>query len=282
MAPRGQKKSERKVDLLMARYWRQTLRWALASVFLLLVGFGGKLGLDKLQDPEFLPLSVVRIDGDFKYLSRTQLEQAVSGVVTQNFFGVDLDAVKHAAQELSWVEQVTVRRVWPDTIEMNVVEQNPLARWGKLHLVSTKGVIFLPRKAEIPNGLPLLTGPDEAVGLVTKNYYFYRQRMNQLGLEISRMGADSRMAWSLVFKNKLEIKLGKDEPNRRLEKFSALYPVLQQPGDRPVLKVDLRYTNGAAVVWGDLIAPVQAKKRVDIPLTNIQIRHAHMIGRGQV
>ncbi len=283
MARQTRNKERQKSDAPSISDWRRPLRWGLYGLSVVLMIFAGKLGVEKLQDPAILPLSVVRIDGDFKYLSRSDLEQAVGVVVTGNFFSIDLEAVKQAAYELEWVEQVTVRRVWPDTIEMVVVEQEPLAYWGKRRLISTKGVIFAPTAFNVPINLPRLGGPDPSAEVVTNNFYKYSHRMSQLNLKITQLVADSRMAWSIVFEDGMELKLGKDRPRERLEKFASLYRLLNKTTERALKKIDLRYSNGAAVVWGEIVEPTKTKaKKVTKLITDIQNEPANYVGRGHV
>jgi len=186
---------------------------------------------------------------------------------------------------LPWVERVTVRRVWPDAIEMVVVEQEPLARWGKQRLISKSGTIFKPSAGEIPAGLPELSGPDERAALVTSNYKAYSESMALLGLGVKRLTADSRMAWSIVFQNGMVVKLGKGQPQKRLSKFAALYRILQKADSRQVQRVDLRYTNGASVLWGEAQVPTKEHgegNKTDHKKVSRRSYRAALAGRGQV
>jgi cell division protein FtsQ len=80
----------------------------------------GWLGLQAL-DPEQWPIRAVRIEGE-----------ATTGLLL-----VDVDAVRHALEELPWIERAYVRRLWPDRLLLTVVEQQPVARWWSTAAVNS-------------------------------------------------------------------------------------------------------------------------------------------------
>lgn len=228
------------------------MRWLLSVSLLLLVAGGTGWGIYKLQDPGVLPLEVVRIDGEFRQLERRDLEQAVSGAIRGNFFTVDLERVRAAALKLSWVDQVTVRRIWPGTLSMWVVEQQPLAYWGKEALVNDRGDIFLPESAVVDTEMPRLEGPRERAGEVVAQYQAWNSRLTALDLHIRWLTLDGRGAWSVGFADGIELKLGHADTATRIDRFIRLYPRLAQAESKRVKRVDMRYANGVAVLWGEM------------------------------
>ena len=70
-----------------------------------------------------------------------------------------------------------------------------------------------------------------------------------LGLEITQIALDGRGAWSLVLNNGTRVQLGRDETVERLERLLASWEPLMREQELPPLDVDLRYTNGFAVMW---------------------------------
>lgn len=227
----------------------RVLRWIGAVLVLVLFAGAGSWGVMTLRDPAVLPLKVVRIDGKLRNLDRRALEQAVGGVVDGNFFTVDLDVVRAAALKLPWVDQVTVRRIWPDTLNMWVEEQQPIARWGDKQLVNDRGDLFTPEPEALKTALPRLTGPDDSAAEMVARYQRMSRRFAALKLEIDRLIRDGRGAWTVGFKQGVELKLGHSETEARVERFVRLYPRLEQAEERRVKRVDMRYANGVAVLW---------------------------------
>ncbi|MET0101994.1 MAG: cell division protein FtsQ/DivIB [Sedimenticola sp.] len=260
--------------------WQVVRRWIVALMLFAVMGSGAAWGVIKLQDPNMLPVKVVRIDGDFRHLKRTDLERAVGDRVIGNFFTIDVDAVREDALALPWVDQVTVRRVWPDTLMMWVDEQVPLARWGKARLVNARGQVFAPDASSIPSGLPRLDGPDENAAEVVKRYGEIMELTRQVGLDVEQVKMDPRSAWYLRFADGLELQLGSVDTEQRLHRFVSAYRQLVKVATGKARRVDMRYTNGLAVYW-EKSGP-QRLEGPDKPAADVKSERNLPAGRGQV
>lgn len=247
-----------------ARDWRRWGRWLTGITLLVLLAVGLAAALNRLADPQVLPLRVVRIDGELRHLQRAEIEAEVGREIRGNFFTLDVRRVREAAERLPWVDWVSVRRIWPDTLRMTVHEQVPLARWGRQRLVNPRGEIFAPGAGRLPRGLTRLSGPDSAAPEVVARYLALRGRFDALGLQLSSLGMDARGAWRVSFGNGLSLALGTGETDRRLERFFRFFPALRrEPGRRP-LSIDLRYANGFAVRWETVDEPPEGERKAAV------------------
>jgi cell division protein FtsQ len=66
---------------------------------------------------------------------------------------------------------------------------------------------------------------------------------------------DARRAWQLSFDNGLLLKLGREHNEDRLERFIDVYQGALSGYHAQIEAIDMRYTNGLAVVWVDGQAP---------------------------
>jgi cell division protein FtsQ len=221
-------------------------RWIVLLISIPLLAGGVFLGIEKLQDPQFMPVKVVRIDGQLQRLKREDLERAVAAELHGGFFSIDVAAMRSAALELPWVDRVDVRLVWPETLQMNVTEQQPLARWQEDRLLNLRGELFQPVASEIPEGLPVLSGPDGSEIEVVGRYRELKAELAVLGLVVTKVVLDARRAWTVITDSGLVIKLGSKDSVARLARFIRIYPALQAE-QREMMQVDLRYPNGFAV-----------------------------------
>jgi cell division protein FtsQ len=60
---------------------------------------------------------------------------------------------------------------------------------------------------------------------------------------------DQRRAWTVLFTNEMTLLLGSAESKKRLQRFIDVYQTELADYQDRIEKVDMRYTNGLAVVW---------------------------------
>ena len=106
------------------------------------------------------PLKAVSVEGELTHVTREQLKLIVGRHLRGNFFTLDLVQARVAFQKLPWVRNVSVRRRWPDRLEVTVEEHRELARWGDIALVNSYGELF---HAASDSELPVFYGPGDGV-----------------------------------------------------------------------------------------------------------------------
>lgn len=198
------------------------------------------------MNPATLPVKVVRIDGELKYLQKAELENAVASVVTGGFFNIDLKSIMTRARGLPWVDEVSIKRVWPDTVVMEITERVAIARWGDKQLVTASGEVFLPNGL-MPEGLPVLNGLESRAVEVVEIFKREKQRFAALGLGIARLQVNKRGAWSITFENDLKIEIGRADIEKRLQRLAKNFAAIIKRGNPEY--IDLRYRHGMAVAW---------------------------------
>src|ERR1700751_5419048 len=203
-------------------------------------------GLQLLLHSPLFPLRELEVDHGLKHTARLEIEAAVRGRRAGNFFAVDLSDMRTALEQLPWVRRVTVRRVWPDRIEVSVEEHVALGRWGDEALVNTYGERFPGRSQAV---LPAFLGPAGSEREVARRYTHFASLVAPLGTSLERVVLTQRYAWQLKLANRLNITLGRDADSAglRLARFVAAYPVTLGRIARRHAYVDLRYPNGFAL-----------------------------------
>ena len=108
-----------------------------------------------------LPVRSVQISGEFARVSKADIERAVAPLLVSGLFRIDVEALRRAALAVPGVREATVRRVWPDRVEIFVIERVAIARWAGGGLIEVDGTHFSPADGGEPaDALPLLTGPE--------------------------------------------------------------------------------------------------------------------------
>jgi len=206
------------------------------------------------------PIESVVINGAFQRVSAIQLEETLSPHVQTGFLDVDLHAMRAELASIPWVANASVRRRWPGLIEVQIVEQQPSACWGKRGLLNIKGELFVKEASHIPVELPRLDGPDGFEGRVAAMYFRIENRLEQRGMAAVSLRLDNRGAWEFKLSNGIQVRLGASTVEQRLDRFFiALDQVLSSQAEH-VEYIDMRYTNGFAIGWKDR-NPIRAQAR---------------------
>ncbi|HZV23181.1 MAG TPA: cell division protein FtsQ/DivIB [Luteimonas sp.] len=195
------------------------------------------------------PLRTLRIEGRLQRVDAQRLRDTVLPYAAKGFFAVHLADAQAAVARLPWVERAEVRKRWPDVLEVSIVEHRPFARWGSDRLLSEHGRLFPSQGARMPVGLPLLDGPDSRVADVVALYNESRALFAPSGVDVRALTLDPRGSWSLVLSNGTDVIVGSSEARLRLARFARLMPQLLSQKQLPLVRADLRYTNGFALSW---------------------------------
>ena len=190
------------------------------------------------------PIREVKVDGQLAHVNREQIKLIVAKHLKGNFFTLDLEKTRDAFEKLPWARNVSVRRRWPDKLDVVIEEHQALARWGNIALVNTHGELF---QAAADAELPVFYGPGDGVLEVTTNYGAYSQVMNQANIKIAQVSLSPRRAWEIKTDKGLVIALGREEMQARLSKFARAYQSTLSQLNVNVAYADLRYPNGFAV-----------------------------------
>lgn len=244
--------ARRKLQARRKQPFRPGFGWIKPALALLIVA-GSAVGmtvmLEWMKDPQQWPVGSVHIEGRFRYLQQLQLQQVVAPLAASGFFVVDVSELQERLQALAWVEQVSVRRVWPDELDIEVREQRPVARWGADSYVNARADVFTPEQAVTVAALPGLSGPDGYQGRVLQMHRSMQRLLTPLQLEVDRLSLDARRAWRLRLSNGLTLEAGRKDPLKRVARFVKVYPAILAAAEGRLVTVDLRYSNGFAARW---------------------------------
>jgi len=233
-------------DKAQLMVWCANVLYALAAILLLYA-----LLFLMIHLPLF-PLRHVDVKGDLRHVSYQQVSHIVTREFKGNFFTLDLMQAGQGFQKLPWVRNVSLRRQWPDTLEVTLEEHVALARWAGGGLVNTRGELF---QAATHSELPLLSGPEGSAPEVVERYIRFKAALAPLKLQPVSLAMNERRAWQLKLDSGLMLQLGRDQPGARLDKFVRAYDATIARMPRQVTYVDLRYPNGFAVRFAGAAKP---------------------------
>lgn len=214
------------------------------------------------------PLREVQIEGQLNHVNREQVKLIVAKHLKGNFFTLDLIKARNAFEKLPWARNVSLRRRWPDKLEVVIEEHQALARWGTIALVNTHGELF---HAASGSDLPVFYGPGDGVIEVASQFTEFSKTLKNANLEIANLALTPRRAWQITTANGMVVELGRVEMQARLEKFVSVYSNTIARLNMKVTYADLRYPNGFAVR-----RPAEAKQIAEIKPGEIKAGEAKL------
>lgn len=237
-------------------------RWTISLLGLaMLVGVGVAVAT-LAQNPEEYPVSNVDILGTADYVDRDKLKEAVNQYVEKGFYGLDIDDVRESVEQLPWVAQARVRRIWPGRIEVLVEEHEPSARWNDDQLLSKRLELFAPPQLQLDNpryhqwrevfeDLPQIRGANGRHSELLDAYRDYEHGLAGFGLTLAELDEDERGSRTLKLSNHVTVRLGYEEQELRMQRFLDVFErmkaKIERQSDVASATFDMRYSNGFAL-----------------------------------
>ena len=212
-----------------------------------------------LVHPNTLPIKQVRIEGEFKHLSTETVSDTLTGQMKGSYFGVDSNTMVQRLGQLPWVQDVNIRRVWPDLLVVSIHEKTPVARWNKTELLNTDGQLFRVKISADLSHLPQLMGTNKASHLVLTQCERINASLDELGLKITTLSLAQHGSWTASLNNGMTVHAGKELPNSRIGHSLAILGSINNDILESIESMDLRYPNGVSVKWKKNQQPSQLK-----------------------
>jgi cell division protein FtsQ len=206
---------------------------------------------NRLQQDETAPVTQLVIDGETPYTKKADVIKAVEQINLGNFFKVDVNQVQKVLAELPWVYSAAVRKQWPNTLKIYLVDQKPVAIWNGDFLLNEQGQIFQADLTRLTSPLPQFFGPGGSEQTILKNFKNLNGLLALEKLSIKEMVLSERYAWQLTLNNEISINLGQENRFSRIQRFLDVYQEINSKKleNQQIDYVDLRYDTGLAVAW---------------------------------
>jgi cell division septal protein FtsQ len=238
-----------------------------AAVSLLVLVVGAWVGVARVMASERLKVSHVKVRGNH-FLSEGEVRELVGLSGQENILTLDMQALKGRLRASPWLEDATVRRTLPDTLEIDIGERTPLAlaEVDRLYLMDREGdLIDLFGVRTAAYDLPIVRG---LKGLDTDARRDRAQRaaafltdLAELQAEISEIQVDDGGDLSVVLRGGGEVlRFGPPPCRHRFETFLALRRELVERCPRAEY-FDLRFKDRIYAKDAPGLAPVAPPAR---------------------
>ena len=241
-----------------AQQLKQQLNWSLifgVSFFLaVVIGLieitsGVSHWLVENKDAQIKHLTVL---GNPKYTDEKAITAAIKKADLSSFFELNVKQVQHLVQELPWVATVSVRKQWPDTIQVYVVEHQAVAHWNSDLLINQSGDAFEAKSDKLSATLPQLYGPEGSEKEAWVAFKQFDEMLKVNALTLTSLALSERFSWQLWLDNGVRLNLGRKDKAKRVQRFIDVYSRIEQRADAQIDAIDLRYDTGLAVSYKPL------------------------------
>ena len=222
------------------------LRLLMVTVFVAAI-----FGADFIYKQIDTPLSKIMVGGNFNHLEEQELAELVNMEIDGGFLSMNLNQLRQELQSHPWIHQVSVRREWPSTLKVEVIEEVPIARWGKKGFLNRLGdQLSLPENSNLKS-LPVLEADFGSSQDMIAQYLLLAELLAPTDLRLTELQRDAVGAWQIETASGVRIVLGRDQIIEKIRRLIVVWASGLDVQLNNIATIDLRYPNGLAVSWRD-------------------------------
>ena len=222
------------------------LRLLMVTVFVAAI-----FGADFIYKQIDTPLSKIMVGGNFNHLEEQELAELVNMEIDGGFLSMNLNQLRQELQSHPWIHQVSVRREWPSTLKVEVIEEVPIARWGKKGFLNRLGdQLSLPENSNLKS-LPVLEADFGSSQAMIAQYLLLAELLAPTDLRLTELQRDAVGAWQIETAAGVRIVLGRDQIIEKIRRLIVVWGSGLDVQLNNIATIDLRYPNGLAVSWRD-------------------------------
>lgn len=258
--PRRHSVSRPIVRALLRQLFRALSQWLIALILVAAIAFSGWLAYKRITEHAFFPLRRVLFVRPLIYGDSQTITDVVAGYESRDMLRIDLRSLAGRIARLDWVDSVSLRKQWPDALQIDVHERVPILRWGKEAFLDRKGVHFsLPPSPTLDTLFPV-TGPQGHEKEVLDMYRTIRPWLKRQGIAIQSLILDRRLVWHVRLGNGIDVIVGREKLEQGFKKLVLVNRRIVARYGRYIHSVDLRYQDGFSVRWKDGVEPIGSRK----------------------
>jgi cell division protein FtsQ len=252
----------------------------LSLVFISLVIGLSAYGVNHLYKKDSFPIAQIMMVNKLNEQDANQLQHIISSEMNGGFFSLNIELLREEIETLAWIDIVSVRKKWPESVYVDIKEKQVSARWlmsdnsrftiNKLkqqswnnkNLISDKAIVFsttlTQEQFEKYKQLALLSVPDHSLKEGLEKCQKIDEKVKHSDLKVLRCFQDQRLSWFVELDNGFQLYLGQqknrenkevDNIIKRTELFISAYEEIFKKYEQDIERIDMRYTNGFAIKW---------------------------------
>lgn len=175
-----------------------------------------------------------------RHTSRRDVIRAVRLNRGDPILGFNINDLRRRLVKLQWVREAIVTRHWPDTVDIHIVERQPMALWqrkGRLYLVDIGGVSITSKGLGRFRDLLIVVGKGAPKAAPTLLAMIASEPA--LAHQVTAATLIGKRRWNLKLKGSIKVRLPERDPHKawqRLARLNAKHKLLA----RDVRMIDMR------------------------------------------
>lgn len=206
-----------------------------------------------LAHNQYYPLGKIEIYSGSQHTPQAQITNLLATDVDRSWFKIDLVIIRNKLLQLAWIEKVSLRRLWPDKLVIEITEKPPLAVWNDKAILMANGALFFPqplsKTPKVLAQLPRFYAAESLKTEVAAKYLEFTEHLLREKLTIERLEVTADRGWTINVNAGFKVFLGKTELTPRLTRFLLAYRAQLRDHRKSISHVDMRYINGLAIGW---------------------------------
>ena len=197
------------------------------------------------------PVTEIVVAGELSYMQQQELVDLVSAEISGGFLTIDLEALRQNLQRHPWVDSASIRRQWPSTLSVMVIEEVPIARWGEAGFLNRLGEQLDIDDNSVLENLSVLRAQYGSSQEMMESYQMLAALLQPTGLKLVELQRDNLGVWRVETARGIKLVLGRDQLGDKLKRLALAWNSGLQNELHNIKTIDLRYPNGLAVAWKD-------------------------------
>ena len=193
------------------------------------------------------PVKLIKIEGDFKRVSTKRVDSILSELMNQGFLTINQSKYKERLENIDWVKSVRINKVWPNKINVLLIEDDVVGLWNNKLLLNSSGELYNLDQRVVPKELIQFFGPDDRVNDVYERFNLYNDELVARGILIEKIELNLRGSWEITIRPSIKIKLGEKHTQERFERFLTIWDQSLLENFELISYIDLRYTEGFVI-----------------------------------
>ena len=220
------------------------------KVLIVLIGLGvtGSIAASGLSHLlKDIQIRQVQLLGHLRYLDAENLTENLSIKFNINYLDTILTEVVSEVESHPWISAASARRIWPDTLLIEIVEQRPVAVYNDTQYLGLSGDLFEPPEL-VDEPMPRLYGALSETTQVYSHYSVFSDRLADFA-KVTAVSRGHDLGWEIELDQGFTLKLGRVDILGRLARARDILIRLDKDRLRKLREVDARYDNGIALAW---------------------------------